>query len=121
MWAGIGALVLKVALVGLNIGGWRAGLLSRVHPPQIRSLAVLPLENLSPDPDGEYFADSMTEAILTDLAKINALRVVSRTSVMRYKRTQKSLPEVARELNVSQPTVSRLRESGLEKLRNYMR
>jgi len=100
LWAGMGAAVLGAVLVGLNIGGWRNGLLSRVHPPQIRSLAVLPLESLSPDPDGEYFADSMTEAILTDLAKINALRVVSRTSVMRYKRTQKSLPEVAKELNV---------------------
>ena len=100
LWAGISALLLGAALVGLNVVGWRDGLLSRVHPPQMRSLAVLPLENLSRDPDEEYFADSMTEAILTDLAKINALRVVSRTSVMRYKRTQKPLPEIAKELNV---------------------
>ena len=100
LWAGISALLLGAAVVGLNVAGWRDGLLSRVHPPQMRSLAVLPLENLSRDPDEEYFADSMTEAILTDLAKINALRVVSRTSVMRYKRTQKPLPEIAKELNV---------------------
>jgi len=100
LWAGISALLLGAALVGLNVVSWRDGLLSRVHPPQMRSLAVLPLENLSRDPDEEYFADSMTEAILTDLAKINALRVVSRTSVMRYKRTQKPLPEIAKELNV---------------------
>ena len=100
LWAGISALLLGAAVVGLNVAGWRDGLLSRVHPPQMRSLAVLPLENLSRDPDEEYFADSMTEAIITDLAKINALRVVSRTSVMRYKRTQKPLPEIAKELNV---------------------
>ena len=100
LWVGISALLLGAAVVGLNVAGWRDGLLSRVHPPQMRSLAVLPLENLSRDPDEEYFADSMTEAILTDLAKINALRVVSRTSVMRYKRTQKPLPEIAKELNV---------------------
>ena len=100
LWVGISALLLGAAVVGLNVVGWRDGLLSRVHPPQMRSLAVLPLENLSRDPDEEYFADSMTEAILTDLAKINALRVVSRTSVMRYKRTQKPLPEIAKELNV---------------------
>lgn len=68
-------------------------------PSQIQSLAVLPLENLSPDPDGDYFADSMTEALITGLAKIGALRVVSRTSIMRYKNTQKSLPEIGKELS----------------------
>lgn len=68
--------------------------------PHIRSLAVLPLENLSPDPDGDYFADSMTVALITGLAKITSLRVVSRTSIMRYKNTQKSLPEIGKELSV---------------------
>jgi TolB-like protein len=68
--------------------------------PYIRSLAVLPLENLAPDPDADYFADSMTEALITGLAKIASLRVVSRTSIMRYKNTQKSLPEIGKELNV---------------------
>jgi len=67
---------------------------------RIRSLAVLPLENLSRDPEQEYFADGMTEALITDLAKIGALKVISRTSVMRYKGTAKSLPEIASELNV---------------------
>jgi TolB-like protein/Tfp pilus assembly protein PilF len=70
------------------------------RPPHIRSLAVLPLENLAPDPDGNYFADSMTEALITGLAKIASLRVVSRTSIMRYKNTQKSLPEIGKELSV---------------------
>src|SRR4029077_15060216 len=55
---------------------------------------------LSGDPSQEYFADGMTEELITDLAKISALRVTSRTSVMRYKGTKKGLPEIARELNV---------------------
>jgi TolB-like protein/Tfp pilus assembly protein PilF len=66
----------------------------------IRSLAVLPLENLSHDPQQDYFADGMTDELITALAKIGALRVVSRTSVMRYRGTKKPLPEIARELNV---------------------
>ncbi len=66
----------------------------------IQSLAVLPLVNLSRDPEQEYFADGMTDELITDLAKIGALRVISRTSVMRYKGTKKSLPEIAGELNV---------------------
>lgn len=70
------------------------------RPPEIRSLAVLPLESLGREPDGECFADSMTDALITNLAKISALRVVSRTSVMRYRNTQKSTPEIGRELGV---------------------
>ncbi len=62
------------------------------------SIAVLPLGNLSGDPEQEYFADGMTEALITSLAQIGALRVISRTSVMRYKDTKKSLPEIAEEL-----------------------
>ena len=64
------------------------------------SIAVLPLENLSGDSAQEYLADGMTETLITELAKIGALRVVSRTSVMRFRRTQEPLPEVARKLNV---------------------
>ena len=66
----------------------------------IRSIAVLPLENLSGDPAQEYFADGMTEELIGKLAQIGSLRVISRTSVMRYKAGGKSLPEIARELNV---------------------
>jgi adenylate cyclase len=66
----------------------------------IRKLAVLPLTNLSGDPQQEFFVDAMTEAIITELAKIKALRVISRTSVMRYKRTTQSLTAIAQELNV---------------------
>src|SRR5215831_12890322 len=68
--------------------------------PQIRSLAVLPLENLTGDLAQEYFVDGMTDALITRLAQIAALRVISRTSAMHYKGTRKKLPEIARELNV---------------------
>ena len=68
--------------------------------PSVRSVAVLPLANFSGDPAQEYFVDGMTDELITDLAKIGSLRVISRTSVMRYKGTSKSLPEIARELNV---------------------
>jgi len=68
--------------------------------PQIRSLAVLPMRNLSGDPEQDYFVDGMTEALITDLSKISALKVISRSSAMRYKNTDKSLSEIARELDV---------------------
>ncbi|HWC18000.1 MAG TPA: winged helix-turn-helix domain-containing protein [Terriglobales bacterium] len=66
----------------------------------IRSLAVLPLENLSHDPEQEYFADGITDALITDLAQIGSLKVISRTSTSRYKGTHKLLPEIAKELSV---------------------
>ena len=72
----------------------------KARPGRIKALAVLPLENLSRDPEQEYFADGMTEALITDLAQIGALRVISRTSVMQYKGVRKPLPQIARELNV---------------------
>jgi TolB-like protein len=68
--------------------------------PKIRSIAILPLENLSSDASQEYFADGMTDELITDLAQISALRVISRTSIMTYKRVRKLLPEIARELDV---------------------
>jgi serine/threonine-protein kinase len=68
--------------------------------PRIGSIAVLPLENLSGDPEQDYFADGMTEALIAGLAKIRALRVISRTSVMRYKGARIALPEIARALDV---------------------
>jgi len=68
--------------------------------PAIRSLAVLPLENLSGDASQDYFADGMTEELITDLGQISTLRVISRTSAMTYRKTQKPLADIARELNV---------------------
>jgi TolB-like protein/tetratricopeptide (TPR) repeat protein len=76
-------------------GAVAAGAATRIH-----SLAVLPLENLSRDPEQEYFADGMTEALISDLAKIRALRVISRTSVVRFKGVHRPVSEIARELGV---------------------
>lgn len=101
IWAPAAALVgLLVLLVGFNAGSWREKLLARATPVHIRSIAVLPLENLSGDPAQDYFADGMTDALVTDLAQISSLKVISRTSVMRYKGTRKPLPEIAKELGV---------------------
>jgi TolB-like protein/DNA-binding winged helix-turn-helix (wHTH) protein/Flp pilus assembly protein TadD len=68
--------------------------------PAIRSLAVLPLENLSGDPSQDYFSDGMTDELITELGQISGLRVISRTSIMTYKGARKPLPQIARELNV---------------------
>ena len=101
LWAPAAALVgLLVLLVGFDAGSWREKLLARATPIHIRSIAVLPLENLSGDPAQEYFTDGMTDALITNLAQISSLKVISRTSVIRYKGTKKSLPEIGRELNV---------------------
>ena len=68
--------------------------------PKVRSIAVLPLESLSSDPSQDYFADGMTDELISALGQISALRVISRTSIMTYKRVRKLLPKIARELNV---------------------
>jgi TolB-like protein/Tfp pilus assembly protein PilF len=78
----------------------RSNTASSASTPVIRSLAVLPLENLTGDPSQDYFSDGMTDVLITDLAQISALRVVSRTSSMRFKGTPKPLSEIARELGV---------------------
>ncbi len=79
---------------------------------RIRSLAVLPLENLSGDPSQEYFADGMTEELTTSLAKIKSLRVISRTSAMQYKKTRKPLAEIARALSVDAVVEGSVARSG---------
>jgi TolB-like protein/DNA-binding winged helix-turn-helix (wHTH) protein/Flp pilus assembly protein TadD len=94
--------ILVVAASSLSLLVFALWLL-RSHGSQsavIRSLAVLPLENLSGDASQNYFADGMTDELITDLAQISALRVISRTSMMAYKGARKPLPEIARELNV---------------------
>ena len=93
--AGVAALL--IAGSAWFLYGWRR---PAIQPVQIQSLAVLPLENLSGDAEQEYFADGMTDALIGDLAKIGALRVISRTSAMHYKKTKKSLPQIASELKV---------------------
>ena len=78
----------------------------------ISSIMVLPLENLSGDPAEEYFADGMTDALIGDLARIGGLHVISRTSSMHYKGTKKSLPEIAREINVDAVVEGTVQRSG---------
>jgi TolB-like protein/DNA-binding winged helix-turn-helix (wHTH) protein/Tfp pilus assembly protein PilF len=96
LWA-VGGVVLVLALVVLS--AWLRH--ARIHPsPDVRSLAVLPLENLSGDVSQDYFADGMTDELITHLGQISALRVISRTSVMPYKGTRKPLAQIASELNV---------------------
>jgi len=90
----------------------RRGQILRAAAPEIRSLAVLPLTNLSSDPEQEYFSDGMTDALITDLARMGSAKVISRTSVMRYKRTDKPLPEIARELNVDGIVAGTVQRSG---------
>jgi TolB-like protein len=90
----------------------RERLIGRASAANIHSLAVLPLVNLSGDADQDYFADGLTEALTTDLGKISALRVISRTSVMQYKGTKKKLPEIARDLNVDAVVEGTVARSG---------
>jgi serine/threonine-protein kinase len=92
-----GALALMLLLNVRGVGSLLRGGTGAGH---IRSLAVLPLQNLSRDPEQEYFADGMTEELIASLAGLKGVSVISRTSVMKYKGTTKSLPEIARELGV---------------------
>src|SRR5215471_17929820 len=108
VWIGFGfglALVLVASLSWI--------LYSQNHAsPQIRSLAVLPLENLSGDASQDYFADGVTDALIADLGQISALRVISRTSVMTYKSVRKPLSAIARELNVEAVVEGTVMRSG---------
>jgi len=97
---GLGSVVLLLVMAGFAPNRWWQYLRGRGDLPQIRSIAVLPLQNLSGDPKQEYFADAMTEELITELSHLSALKVISRTSVMLYKKTDKPLPQIARELGV---------------------
>jgi TolB-like protein/DNA-binding winged helix-turn-helix (wHTH) protein/tetratricopeptide (TPR) repeat protein len=98
------SIVITAALgiaIGVSLGETRRWVARRwLPPPQISALAVMPLENLSRDPEQQYFADGLTDALITDLAKAGTVRVVSRTSVTRYLGTKKNIREIGRELNV---------------------
>ena len=96
-WLLLGSAVLVVVVIAVAA---KTALPSRSIGKSIESLAVLPLENLSRDHEQDYFADGMTDDLIADLSKISALRVLSRTSVVQYKGTNKTVPEIARELNV---------------------
>jgi len=92
LYAGIAGFLIIITVIALSLFTGRA--------EAIDSIAVLPLDNLMNDPEQDYFVDGMTEALIAELSKIGALRVISRQSVMRYKGSKKPLPEIARELNV---------------------
>jgi TolB-like protein/DNA-binding winged helix-turn-helix (wHTH) protein/Flp pilus assembly protein TadD len=98
-WRRTAAALSGLFLIG-GLGGWLAWRHFSGERHVIRSIAVLPLQNLSGDPSQEYFSDGMTEELITELSRIEPLRVISHTSVMDYKGTKKHLPEIARELNV---------------------
>jgi TolB-like protein/DNA-binding winged helix-turn-helix (wHTH) protein len=103
--------LLLIVLVSNSVRGrWqrRAG----ARGVSIHSIAVLPLQNLSADPAQEYFSDGLTDALITDLAQAGSLKVISRTSSMQYKQTRKSLPEIARELNVDGIVEGTVQRSG---------
>src|SRR4029077_11219860 len=104
--------VLAAALFSWNVFRVRDRLLGGSPGSRIESLAVLPLTNLSGDPAQEYFSDGMTDALITDLAPLGSLKVISRTSAMRYKKTDKPLPEIARELNVDGIVEGTVQRSG---------
>ena len=102
---GVGALLVVALIAAVSTWRW-LGPFNSWRPsagaPVVRSIAVLPLENLSGDPAQEYFADGMTDELITDLAKISGLRVISRTSVMKFKGEHRErLPEIAKVLNVN--------------------
>jgi TolB-like protein/DNA-binding winged helix-turn-helix (wHTH) protein/tetratricopeptide (TPR) repeat protein len=93
-------LLILALLCVIGAGGWLSWWQFAKHRHVIRSIAVIPLQNLSGDPSQDYFADGMTEELITELSRIESLRVISHTSVMDYKGTRKHLPEIARELGV---------------------
>jgi TolB-like protein/DNA-binding winged helix-turn-helix (wHTH) protein/Tfp pilus assembly protein PilF len=111
-WASaLGVTALIAAVFAFNIGGIRG----RVFAPRLHtmhSIAILPLENLSGDPNQDYFADGMTDALITSLAQVNSLRVISRTSSMHYKGSRQPLPEIAKELNVDAVIEGSVNRSG---------
>ena len=91
------AIVLAMGAFGIL---WKLGMLASPKRSAVRSIAVLPLENLSRDPEQEYFADGMTDQLIAELAQIGAWNVIARTSVMRYKRTRESVRKIGRDLGV---------------------
>jgi TolB-like protein/Tfp pilus assembly protein PilF len=99
-WGAAAALIVLAAAAGLLWPTMRGGRTPAVAPPTIRSIAVLPLANLSGDPSQEYFADGMTEELIAQLGTLAGLDVISRTSVMQFKGSSKPLPDIARMLNV---------------------
>jgi len=104
--------LLVIALIAFSVVRLRDRIVGRTTVPRIQSLAVLPLQNLSHDPEQDYFADGMTDELITGLAKLGQLRVISRTSVMRYKATTEPLSQIAHELGVDAIVEGTVERSG---------
>ena len=98
--AGLAMAALAIVVVWLTVGRLRERIRGKIPIEPIHSIAVLPLENLSHDPEQEYFVDGMTDELITDLAKIHDLQVISRNSIMQYKGKHKPVAQIARELSV---------------------
>jgi TolB-like protein/Tfp pilus assembly protein PilF len=96
----VGMLLVFALIAMISYVGFKKWFKDSNTRPEIHSIAILPLQNLSGDPGQDYFADGMTEELIADLGQVSALRVISRTSSMTYKGTKKTLPEIARELGV---------------------
>jgi len=114
-WKVAGSLALTgvaTLLLWFNADKIRSRIFARSRSLEIHSVAVLPLEDLSRDPEQEYFTDGMTDELITELAKFGNLRVISYTSVWRYKQTNLPLPEIARELGVDAIVEGRVMRSG---------
>lgn len=109
---GVALLAAVAAVPAFDLGHWRSRLSGHATEPPIQSLAVLPLSNLTGDPQQDYFADGMTDALITDLAKIRGLKVISRTSAMQFKGVKKPLPEIARALGVDGVLEGSVQRSG---------
>lgn len=99
-WKLVSAAALAVGIALAALGSWAPAGRRSASARRLSSLAVLPLKDLSNNPEEEYFADGMTDVLIADLSQISSLRVISRTSVMQFKDSGKSLPEIARKLNV---------------------
>ena len=108
----VGIVGITAVLFALNVHGWRDRLFVHAARPRIQALAVIPFANLSGDPEQEYFADGMTEEIITKLGEVSAPRVISRQSIMQYKGSKKPLQEIARELNVDAVLEGAVERSG---------
>ena len=111
-WILLLVVILAAIFAGMNLRSFKGRLFQTLASESKRSIAVLPFENLTGDANQEYFVDGMTDALITNLSKLGALRVISRTSAMHYKGTHKALPEIAHELNVNSIVEGSVARSG---------
>jgi TolB-like protein len=110
--AALGIVAIIGLLLSFNVGGWRDRLSGRTSRPRIQTLAVLPFDSLSADPEQAYFAESMTEVLITEIGKLGWLRVVLRGSVMQYNGKHRSLGEVGRQLHADAVMEGSIARSG---------